>query len=220
MLALPQATSAHVAAAVQLSPLLFAPRFAVSTATRSSGIRACDGTDPEEEQPVASYALASAPAAVSLLCGEPLFAALLLPLIALGRTVQAPPAAAVLVAIVLYDAGATLLGDRSGALVALTACSVGAAALSLGIADEGWQALAGAMSRDPPPLPSTEPKPRRAKELSPEQAEFLEAKRAALRLRQSWDARLQWRGRKRRQAGAGKDSDGDGGSEQRGSDEE
>lgn len=209
MLALSQATSAHVATALQLSPFSLVHPLAVSAATRSSTIRACDGPVPEEEQPVLAYALASAPAVVSLMCGEPVFAVVLLHVLALGRTVQATPAAALLVATLLYDAGGTLLGDRSGALVALTACSVVAAAIILGMADDGHQNLAGATLREEPPPQSTTTGPQRAKELSPEESEFLEMKREALRLRRSWDARLQWRGRKRRQADAGKSSGSD-----------
>jgi hypothetical protein len=200
MLALSLATSAHISSGLPPLPL------AISTATRWSKIRACDDAVPEEEQPVMAYALASVPAIASLICAQPAFVAVLLPLLVLGRTVQATPAAAVLVAILLYDAGATLLGDGSGALIVLTLCSVTFAALILGITDESRQVLEGATSREPPPAESTAEGVGLAKELSPEEADLLEAKRQALRLRKSWDSRLQWRVRKRLQTGAKKAS--------------
>jgi hypothetical protein len=201
MLALSPATSAYIAAVL--------PPLAVRTATRSSIIRACDDADPEEEQRLMAYALASVPAIASLMLAKPVFVAVLLPLLVLGRAVQATPAAAVLVAILLYDAGATLLGDRSSTLVALTACSVVPAALILGSTDEGRHLLVGGTSREPPPLQTTAEGPQPVEDLSSEEAESLETKQEALRLRKAWDARLQRRSRKRRQTGQDKASDDD-----------
>jgi len=162
----------------------------VITRTRPTSITCC--ADAEDTEPLAAYAFAASPAVVAVCSGQPLFAAVLVPLLALSRAVQAPPAAALLVAPLLYDGGATLIGEPAGALVANTACSLACAALSLRVADDARQASAVVR------LPE--------KELSPEELELLETKREALRQRKSWDARLQWRERKRGQ-GAGKDEE-------------
>ena len=159
----------------------------------------CCALDTDEEWPLASYVVAATPAAVCIASGQPGFAAVLVPLLALSHSVQAPPAAAIIVATMLYDAFATLMGDRSGLLVALTSYNVAAAALSLRVADGYQRQIAASTVSSPHSLgPSAEALPQ--KDLTSDELELLELKREALRQRKSWDARLQWRERKRKSA--------------------
>ncbi len=159
--------------------------------------------DADYVEPLAALALTAAPAVVSFASGEPWFVAVLLPLLALALNVQAPPAAALIVATILFDAGACLFNEPPGPLVANTAFNVVAAALSVRITADAQQDLASEQ-----PRPALPPRPRAAamatqRKPHAEDDVLSGARREALRLRRSWDARLQWRLRKRAAAASG-----------------
>mmetsp|Transcript_35036 Transcript_35036/g.116116 ORF Transcript_35036/g.116116 Transcript_35036/m.116116 type:complete len:196 (-) Transcript_35036:34-621(-) len=157
-----------------------APRRPGLAAERS---RICCQQEPAPP-PLTAFALASAPAAAAAAVGEGWFVAVLAPFLLLANTVEAPPFAALLSAALVYDAGAALLNHPAGPLAVTAIASLGFAALSARVADDA--------SQRPAPISAAE-----ARERADDDA-FREAKRRALSERKSWDARLQWRLRKRR----------------------
>eukprot|EP00315_Gephyrocapsa_oceanica_P015532 CAMPEP_0185363854 /NCGR_PEP_ID=MMETSP1364-20130426/12008_1 /TAXON_ID=38817 /ORGANISM="Gephyrocapsa oceanica, Strain RCC1303" /LENGTH=197 /DNA_ID=CAMNT_0027964325 /DNA_START=80 /DNA_END=673 /DNA_ORIENTATION=+ len=144
-------------------------------------------TEPAAPPPLTAFALASAPATAAAAVGEGWFVAVLAPFLLLANTVEAPPFAALLSAALVYDAGAALLNHPAGPLAVTAIASLGFAALSARVADDA--------SQRPAPISAAE-----ARERADDDT-FREAKRRALSERKSWDARLQWRLRKRRPPG-------------------